>query len=378
MAEYTQVYNVINAVTEQSFGKSGLQVVDERSLISLGDYVMSSGKPETWYNTLMLRISETIISTREYKSKFSGLLRRSNEWGAVLQKISVHMPSAEEDDSYGLINNDTVDMYKVNKLEVDQKLFYKSAPYQFHITIYREEQLKKAFTSIAEMDRFISAQFTAVQNKFESIIENLGRNCINNYVAEVNGTTREVKLVTLYNTAKGLQGDAMVKAENAVYNDDFLRFCISQFQNYSEGFTDMSLLYNDGSIERHTPKEFQRMYMLTQFNTAIATNTLYSAFNDKYLKFINPQLVNFWQSKKPGEEKTIKVIKASASDTTETTVNNVVGVLFDYEALGTYREDRWISTTPFNSAGGYANTYWHYNKGYFNDLSENFIVFTLN
>ena len=66
------------------------------------------------------------------------------EWGAIVQKIRVHMPDAEADQSYGLTTGATVDHYEVNLPQADQKLFVTRAPYQFHVTIQRKH-LKEAF-----------------------------------------------------------------------------------------------------------------------------------------------------------------------------------------------------------------------------------------
>lgn len=374
--EYTQVYQTVNAVTKQAFGREDLAVYEEKGLISLGDYLFTSNSVETWFNTLVMRIGKTIISARDYKGKFNGILRDNMEWGGVMQKISFLMPEAVEDQSFGLSDGTSVDMYKISKPKFIQKLFYKSAPYQFAMTFYKQEQLDVAFTGAAQMDAFFNGLYTAIQNKLEVVNESMGRNCVNNYIAEVGGGTREIKLVTMYNTEKGLLKDAQLTPATALFSDDFLRYCVAKFQEYSDGFEDMGINYNDGSIERHTPKAFQRMYLWTRFSTALSTVTLWQAFNKEYLNFMDYQNINFFQSSKAGNQNTVKVQRAS--DESETTVENIVGVLFDYEALGTCREKEWASTTPFNSAGGYYNTFWHYNKAYFNDLSENFILFTLN
>lgn len=374
--EYTQVYQQVNEITKQAFGRKDLAVYEEKGLISLGDYLFSANSVETWFNTLVMRIGKQIISARDYKGKFNGILRDSMEWGGVMQKISFHMPEAMEDQSFGVNDGQSVDMYKVYKPKFIQKLFYKSAPYQFAMTFYKEEQLDVAFSSGAQMSAFFSGIYTAIQNKLEVVNESMGRNCINNYIAEVATSAREINLVTLYNTEKGLQGDAAVTAQTALFNDDFQRYAVAKFQEYSRGFEDMGINYNDGTIERHTPKEFQKMYVWTRFSTALSTVTLWQAFNKEYLQFMDYNEVNFFQSSKAGSQNTVTVKRAS--DEAETTVNNIVGVLFDKEALGTFREKEWASTTPFNSAGGYYNTFWHYNKAYFNDLSENFVLFTLN
>ena len=68
------------------------------------------------------------------------------EYGAILQKIKVIMPQAEEDQMYDLTDGQAIDHYVVAKPQVDQKLFVTRTPYQFHITIQRET-LKEAFLS---------------------------------------------------------------------------------------------------------------------------------------------------------------------------------------------------------------------------------------
>ena len=57
---------------------------------------------------------------------------------------------------------------------------------------------------------------------------------------------------------------------------------------------------------------------------------------------------------------------------------SVVAVLGDRDGLGLYNQEMWTQTTPMNAAGGYYNTYWHEKQLWFNDLSEQFLVFTLN
>ena len=84
--------------------------------------------------------------------------------------------------------------------------------------------------------------------------------------------------------------------------------------------------------------------------------------------------INFWQSAQtPGS-----VLVNRASDDTETTVENIVGILHDRDAMGLYKEEEDVLTTPVNARGMYYNTFWHLTRNYLNDLSENCVIFTLN
>lgn len=367
-----QIYTVVNSVTGQALGENALTGVDTSDLISLGNLVLSSQtNTEAFLNTLVQRIGKTILSYRRYTNKLGDMVVNDFEMGAILQKIKVSMPAAEEDQAYGLIDGQSVDHYKVAKPEVNQKLFVTRTPYSFHITIQRET-LKEAFLSATAMGSFLSVVFGEVQNKIELSLEDLGRLCIANYMAEIGNGAREIKLVTNYNNS--VPAASAVTAANALFDNAFLRYAVSRMQLMSKRFTDMSVLYNDGTETRHTPKEDQRLRILSEFATMLETVVDYAAFHDEYVKVKGFTEINFWQSAQtPGS---INVTRAS--DGTSVQLANIVGILHDRDALGIYKKDTDVLTTPVNAAGMYYNTYWHEKQLWFNDLSENAVIFTLN
>ncbi len=57
--------------------------------------------------------------------------------------------------------------------------------------------------------------------------------------------------------------------------------------------------------------------------------------------------------------------------------DNVVGVLMDEEAAGYTVVNEWSAPAPFNARGGYTNIFWHFTDRYWNDFSENCVVFML-
>ena len=365
-----QIYALVNEVNSQAFGDQALAVADAATLVSLGNTVLSSTtNTESFLNTLVQRIGRTIVSFRAYRNKFADMVRDDFEWGAILQKIRVHMPDAVADPAYALTDGQSVDPWTVYKPDVEQKLFVMRTPYMFPVTIARE-QLKEAFTTESAMGAFIAAIFGQVRNALEVSLENLGRVAIANMIAETG--TREVTLVTDYNAETG----ATLTAATAMQNDAFLRYAVARIKSASDYMTDMSTLYNDGSIETFTPRENQRLKVLSDFERRLETVVQYSAFNEELVKLDAFQMINFWQSNQAGTRDSIKVERAS--DSTETTVDNIVAVLFDVDALGMYRKDEDVLTTPVNAKGLYYNTFYHLKQLWFNDLSENFVYFTLN
>ena len=55
----------------------------------------------------------------------------------------------------------------------------------------------------------------------------------------------------------------------------------------------------------------------------------------------------------------------------------VVGAIFDREAVGVMPQFDYASTTPFNSAGGYYNMYYHWLFNSYVDYTENAILFIM-
>lgn len=365
-----QIYALVNSVVGQALGSTALTAVDAQGLVSLGNTVLSSStNTEAFLNTLIQRIGRTIISYRAYTNKLGDMVLNDFEYGAILQKIKVAMPSAVEDPSFGLTNGQAVDHYKVAKPSVTQKLFVTRSPYMFQITVQREH-LKEAFESESAMGGFLSAIFGEVQNAIELALEDLGRTCIANYIAEVTGGSRQINLVTAYNTITGGE----LTAATAIYDAGFLRYAVKQISLISKKMTDMSSLYNDGNATRHTPKAEQKLRVLSDFQSSLETVVQYSAFNKEMVELKAFSEINFWQSAAtPGS---VKIKRAS--DGVEKTVANIVAVLADREAMGIYKKEEVVATTPVNAAGLYYNTFYHEKQLWFNDLSENAIVFTLN
>ena len=376
--EELQIYDIVNSVTSQALGRTDLTVVNDQSLIALGRTVLDSATyTDDFINTLVKRIGKTIVSFRSYRNAFNSLMKDQIEWGAIVQKIKVDMPAAETDQSYDLTNGASVDHYKVAKPTVKQKLFITDTPYQFKVTIQRVH-LQEAFTSASAMGSFISAVFGEVQNAIELALENLGRTSLNNYMAELfvsDGVAgpRVYNLRTLYN-ANVPEAEQIADSKNCLTSEKFLRFAIGKIKDVSKKMRAMSVIYNDGTVTRHTPLEMQKLFVLSEFETALETQVEYAAFNEQYVKLDGFEEVPYWQDIKTPFN--IKI--GRASDNTEINGTNIVACVFDTDALGMFTKESWTSTTPFNAAGGYTNTFWHEKQLWFNDLSENFVMFTLN
>lgn len=363
-----QIYGLVNSVTKQAFGTAALTVVDPKGLVDLGANVLSStNNTEAFLQTLCQRIGRTLYHYRAYRNKLQNIVIESDmEWGAIMQKIDMELPEAVVDDSFDLVDGQSVDPWIISKPRVRQKLYVGRPPFMFKITISRHT-LKEAFLSESAMGSFIAFVFGKIRNMIEASYEDLARTALGQAIVNA---TFFVPLVSNYNAL----ATATLDADSALLDKDFLAYATGQINHYSDLITDLSALYNDGSIETFTPKEDQRLTVLSSFERTLETVLQYQAFHDGYVKLDGYEQINFWQSAKtPG---TIQQVKIGESDTT--TIQNVVAVLHDRDAVGAYQVDEDVISTPVNARGLYYNTFYHVRKQYFVDTSETMVVFTLN
>lgn len=364
-----QIYTIVNEINSQSMGEKSLAVVDSNSFIALGQQVLSSqDNVENFLNTLVERIAFTIVSFRAYNSILSPIVFGSIEWGAIVQKLKVEMPEAVEDEAYDLEDGESVDQYIIRKPKVNQKFFVKRAPYSFFVTIQRW-QLKRAFTSESAFGAFISAIFGEIQNKLEVTFENLGYLCMDNFIANVK-PAQTINLVSEYNA---VSGNNVPVGEGALFNSGFLRYAIGRMNKVAFRLRSMSKLYNAEGYERHTPIADQRFITMVDFTESMKTVVQWEAFHRDYVSKAADIVIPHWQA--PDKPFDIYVTDKGG---VETNIKNIVAFIHDRNALGTYRKEQETLTTPVNARGRYTNTFYHEEQLWFNDLSENGIIFTLN
>lgn len=376
--EVNQIYDLCNQIFQQMTGRTDIEAVDSASLVAMGNEVSNLGKNDLWLNTLARRIGLTIDSYRVYRNRFSDLYRTQVEWGALVQKLTVEMPDAVADDMYkvGQMNGQALDHYIINNPKAKQKIFDKETPYSFFITM-QEKMLTEAFLNAGAMSSFVNQVFGKVQNKIEVVLEDLARVALVNMMCNLS-TKQEIKLVTLYNSKTA----STLNPQTALFDPAFMRFAIGMMNNIASKLETMSVLFNTDGYDRFTPKSEQRFYVLADFITQLETVVQYAAFNPQYVNKSVDIAVPYWQGVKEGDDindiAVLSKVIGKVDSKVDKTIENVVGVLFDREAIGTFRQEEKVLTTPVNARGAYYNTFWHEKQMWFNDMSENAVIFTLN
>lgn len=374
-----QIYPIVNALFEQMTGRDDIQAVDTASLVSMGQRIINEGKLDLWFNTLARRIGLTLDGYRVYKNKFSDLYRSQIEWGAFVQKITAEMPEATEDKTYdiGYMNGKSVDHYVINNPKVHQRIFDKETPYSFFITT-STKLLRDAFLGASPMQGLLSQVTGKVRNKIEIVLEELARIAVANFILNLDANRQEVHLLSMYNS---LTGESLTPATSR-FSVSYLRYAVGVMNTVSDNLEVNSIIYNKDKFDRFTPKENQRFYVLSQFLTAIDTVSVPEAYNPKGIVANANIKIPYWQGS--GREmdlmdwENISKISGTVGEGNakkQVEKKNLIALLFDWEAIGTFRQEEEVLTTPVNARARYYNTFWHEGQLWFNDMSENGIAF---
>lgn len=363
------VYLIVNDIEKQALGSINIKVVDTKSFVDFGNAVInSSDYTETFMQTLLLRIARTYETWRPYESSLRDLVISGEEWGAIYQKIDAEVPDFVCDETFELVDGKSVDQYIVRKPTAKQKLFVKRSTYSNYVTMSRK-LLQGAFLSEAEFVRFMRQIEGKMRIKLDFAMENMARLAIGSYIANADSTKQVVNLVTDYNAETG----ETLTAATALHDKDFLAYAAGTMELYSKRLRNLSTAYNKENMERHTPRGEQRFLVFDLFQSRLQHVVQYQAYHEELVSLKEFVEVPYWQS-----EQDRSTIKVTLEDGTNVTVSNVVGFIFDRYALGTFMSDEETLATPINARARYWNVFHFAEQLWFNDLSENGVVFTLN
>lgn len=397
---FEQISTVLNDIAQQATGQKSIAAVDTSQFVAQANTALQTGYDRV-IGSISQVLDKTIFSTRPYSAKFKGLRKTNQQWGNHVRKLTMIDDEWEDDERITTTNADgtAVDMYKIKKGKVLQTNFYGGQVYQKHRT-YFKDQLDQAFRSPEELGQFISMYTQNTMDMIEQCHENMARMCIANMIEAKNywqvasdspdenfvnySGIHIVKLVTMYNDENGtnLTSDTVKHADNFV---KFYKWACAKILSFSDKMTERSALYHanikDKIVMRHTPKRMQQLYMYSPDARLIDTTVLSDTYHNEFLKLDTYEKLNFWQNIETpsGINTKYSSITYDGSIFTggPTAISNIFAVLADEEAMGLTTIKQWSSTTPFNSAGGYWNVFYHFTDRYWNDLTENCLVFVL-
>lgn len=380
--EVTQIYSIMNAVTEEVLGKTNVVQEDLSNIVDVGTEVFGNTSVDNYVKSLVNHIGKVIFVNRPYSGNVPSVLMDSWEFGSVLEKIQADIPEATENESWDLTDGQEYKQDIFYKPSVSAKFFNKRVTFEVPMS-FTERQVKESFSNSQQLNGFLSMLYNSVDKSMSVKIDSLIMRTINNMIAETiadeYGTsdygagshTKAVNLLYLYNQQFGKS----LLAKDCLTDKEFIRFSVYTMGLYKDRLTKISTLFNVGGKERFTPVDLLKTVLLSDFVNASKAYLQSDTFNMELVSAPKAETVPYWQGSGQGYAfSDISAINVKTSSNAEINVTGVIGVMFDRDALGVSCLDKRV-TTAYNAKAEFFNNFYKFDSGYFNDFNENFVVF---
>ena len=395
---FQQIATVLNSIVTQATGQNQITPTNTAEFVSVGQIALNANR-DAVMNAISNVISRTIFAIRPYSAKFAGLEKDLPRWGGYMRKLSIADSDWADDEAYkypvtydanqtpadGL--GGTVDQWKIKKPNVLQTNFYGQSIYADHVTI-TEDQLETAFRSPDELGSFLSLIMTNLSNRLEMSNEGLRRGLVCNAIGAMkaeNKAERNIHLLTEYNTLTGNTYTAADIYTPSVF-PGFMKWMYARVAELTDLFTANSTMFQTvitgKPILRHTPLEMLRVYMYSPMLRQMEARVLADTYHDGFIRYSDVEALPYWQSIQTKDTVKVTPVYTGTDGTVVTagsavTVENVVGLIFDRDAMGMTILDSRVLSTPVNTKGLYRNIHVHAKQRVVFDSTEKCALLTL-
>lgn len=380
--EVKQIYDIMNTVTNEVLGTENLVKEDMSNIVDIGNEIFNASAVDNYVKSLINHIGKVVFVNRPYAGSAPSVLMDGWEFGSVLQKITVELPEAQENESWNLTDSASYDPNVFKKPQVSTKFFNKRVTFEVQLS-FTEMQVKESFDSVDQLNAFMSMLYNAIDQSMTVKTDSLVMRSINNMIGETvyaeygaanlnsKSTNKAINLLYLYNQ----QYSKNLTATAALTDPDFIRYAAYIMGITANRMSKISKIFNVGGKARFTPSDLLHVVMLTDFKKAADVFLQSNTFNEEFTKLPRAEEVPYWQGSGTGYAfaDTGKVYIKTASGHDET-ITGILGVMFDRDALGVTNMNKRVKQNYIPNAE-FFNNWYKYDAGYFNDLNENFVVF---
>ena len=397
----TQLFTLINSVTQEILGKTAVVNEDLSNVVDIGKAIFDQTSVDNYVKKLVNHIGKVVFVNRAYAGGVPSVLMDSWEFGSVLQKVSMSMPEATENESWKLVDGQQYKQDVFTAPKIEAKFFNSKVTFEIPMS-FTELQVKESFASREQLNGFISMITTGVENSMtvkldalimrainnmsgETLVAGIGSGAAGSVALDFSKTSgRAVNLLRLYN-AQAAVADKVTVA-TAMTNTKFIKFATYTLGVYADRMSKVSSLFNVGGKERFTPADMRRCVLLSDFAKAAVTFMQADIQSPEMVSLPAHDAVPYWQGSGDdyGIDSIGKIdIKTAGGETVKVPFEGagagkknaaILGVMFDRDAVGVSNLDR-RTTTAYNAKAEFYNNWYKMDAGYYNDLNENFIVF---
>lgn len=395
--EVKQIYSMINAWQQEITGGAqydaehpwiiqedlsnlvdvGTKLLDESSVTTAGEKWR-----DNFVKSMIDRIGRMVFVERPYRSVFPDLRRDEWEYGSIMSKSRTKRLAAKTNPSWGLTAGTTVNQFAFTPPTVQTNFYNSKEAWQIECS-FADVQLREAFTSPREMDRFLSMIESAIQRSLDMQIDTITSRTLNGLIAEkLYRNHAVVDLLAGYNGTVPA-ADALT-ASNCIYSVDWQRYAAYQILLYKDRLKIASSWFieaTEDGWDTQTPADRIRFALHSDVAKALDVYLQSETYHNDMTAIGSYNTLPMWQTSGSGTGfdfgATSRIDVALPSDNTHT-VNrtHVIGVMWDWDAAAVCNLNRRV-TSAYNANGEYWTNFYKVDTMSIIDLLENCIVFVI-
>lgn len=382
--EVQQIYELTNTIAKETLGESAVVNEDLSNVVDIGEQVIGSNQIDNYVRSLVDHIGKVIFVNRPYSGSVPSVLMDGWEYGSILEKITVDsLPEAQENETWQLKDGTSYDPNIFYKPEVSAKFFNSKSTWEIPMS-FTERQVKESFSNVEQLNGFMSMIYNAIDRSMTVRTDGMIMRTIDSMIAETihadyptgagyneASGVKAVNLLYLYNQKFGTQ----LTKDQAVTTPEFIRFAAYIMGLYESRLSRVSKLFNVGGKDRFTTRDLLHVVLLADFANAAGAYLQSDTYHDEFTRLPQAEIVPSWQGSgiDYSFESTSKIDVKTASNNT-VSIDGILGVMFDRDALGVCNQDRRV-TSQYNPKAEFFNNFYKWDSSYFNDQNENFVVF---
>lgn len=378
-----QIFGIVNATVGEILGETAIVNEDLSNIVDIGKLVISTNNIDNYVRKLVNHIGKVIFDNRVYTGNVPSVFMDSWEYGSILEKISSDMPNVRVNESWELTDGESYDDNVFHQPQVSAKFFNSRVTFEVPMS-FTELQVKESFSNATQLNGFLSMLFNSVERAMSIRIDNLVMMNITNMIGETledsiieadytSTSVKAINLLALYN--ERFAPETPLTKGNAIIDKEFIKFATYIINLQKDRMSKISTLFNVGKKPKFTPSADVTTVLLSDFASAIGVFAQSEIQNKEMISLNNFDTVPYWQGS--GVEydfESVSGIDVKTASKKTVTVDGILGVMFDRQAVGVTNLDRRV-TTSYNASAEFYTNYYKFDAGYLNDLDENFIVF---
>lgn len=385
-----QVAEVLNEAFAQATGSKEIGQLTLQEIIDTGNDVTIIGSKEQFTKALVNVLTRNWFTDTSYRSSYvDPFFQDSEQFGAIMQMISVEIPDAQashawQDFGTGDGKVSKIGLYDVYMPVVEAQYYGKTVSWEIPITI-TGEQWDTAFTNESELKGFVAYVLMCVDNGIVVHLEDMNNANRNNFIAEkiAYAKSPEAKGLHVYDLVKEYQketGNLSTSMTASEFRNDpkAMLFMTEKLRLYKDYFKKMNTIFNTAGKKRFTPEDRIVLQVLSAIDQRLRTVATSDTYNKDIVEMPGFESVAYWQGTGEdfGFDNVSSINVKISSDGTAIEESGIVALLVDKWAIMHTIKKQRVAAKVFEPED-LTNYYNQFRDMYANNLTLNGLVFVI-